>query len=246
MTPRRALALPAACLALVPASPTSRASPPVTAGFHVEDLGASPPLHGAKLWVPRRGAAGSFEALLLLHGNQPTQPDRTWMLGLHARPAYRRRILIVPGLARRDYRWGRRRTRRAVVALVERAVRGWPVTRRGVVVVGFSAGGSRVLSVARAMPRRVAGIVSVAGDIGRPVRHRGLNLKPLRDHPVLLVCMSEDRGPNASCKLDAANARLLRRRGMRKVAAVTLRGPHRFRFAQIGPVLDRWIKEHAR
>ena len=118
-----------------------------------------------KLWVPSRPATAKvYPAVVLLYGNQGALRDPAWLVGLGTRGGFRRRILIVPGL-RDGYHWDREGTRRAVVGLVAQVARSYPVDRKRVFLVGHSAGGSRVIELAKAAPREFAGVVSVAGGV---------------------------------------------------------------------------------
>jgi poly(3-hydroxybutyrate) depolymerase len=221
-------------------SPRSAAAP----AFRVQRLDTPAPFVTVALWAPPPGAGGGpFQTMVLLHGNQPDEPDRTWLVGLGQQAALRGRILIVPGLARDDYAWDRKRTARGVVVLIDRVARRHPVDRKAVFLVGYSAGGSRVLSVAAQGWKQLAGVASVAGDVGRPLRG-GLVL-PARLPSILLVCMSGDHGPNASCALDAANAKRLRGLGVTALTSKTLKSDHALRFELIAPLLDQWMSATA-
>jgi poly(3-hydroxybutyrate) depolymerase len=138
---------------------------------------------------------------------------------------------------------GRPETTRALATLVDDVARKYPVDRTRIFVLGYSAGGSRVLAVAEAMAKELAGIVSLAGDVARPVRSSLGSISALARIPMLLICNSEDHGPNASCELDARNRELLARHGVRSITSHRLESTHAIDFNQLAPVLDTWLRE---
>ncbi len=194
-----------------------------------------PPFARVDVWGPPRGAGGRFEVVVLLHGNQLHAPDPTWMMGLRFVPGFERRILVVPSLPDGQYDWSRTDVVHALGALLAEVARTWPVDR--MYLVGYSAGGSRVLEAARARPGKWAGLVSIAGDVLRSSRALGPSVR----ERLLLVCMTGDDGPHTSCRLNESNRRLLRKRGF-AVALSRVPGDHNLDLARIGPVLDGWMK----
>jgi poly(3-hydroxybutyrate) depolymerase len=119
----------------------------------------------------------------------------------------------------------------------------YPVDRRHVYLLGYSAGGSRVLAVAKALEGRLAGIVSLAGDVARPVRATPAAVSAFAGTPILLICNSGDHGPNASCDLDERNRAFLAAHGARNVTRHQLESSHAPHFELIAPVLDEWLKK---
>jgi poly(3-hydroxybutyrate) depolymerase len=209
--------------------------------LRVEDLDRKG-LHRVRLVVPQ-SEAQRYPMWLLLHGNQPTMQDRTWMARVFPKAPFKGAVLVVPGLPRDDYRWDRPKTASAVVALVKEVLRTKPVDPQSVFMLGYSAGGSRVLALANRMPQRIKGIVCVAGDIGRSIRINRIAVHAtLRKIPVLLLCMTGDKGPNASCRLDGRNARLLRKRGFESVTTTRIVGGHVFDLPKIAKALRCWLR----
>jgi dienelactone hydrolase len=178
--------------------------------------------------------------LVLLYGNQGADENPTWMVDLRTRPELRGYVLVAPALGGDDYRWDAPAAANGVARLVESIVGRFPIDPGRITLLGYSAGGSRVLSVARRVERPVS-VVSVAGDIGRAVR-AGLDVRGLEDRPVLLVCNSEDHGPNASCELDERNAHLLGRRGFTSVERRRRVGDHRFDMRELAPLVAAWLE----
>jgi pimeloyl-ACP methyl ester carboxylesterase len=217
-------------------SPTASAS---TAEFSIHDL-TRLPFTKVVVWAPPGG--GPYETLLLLHGNQD-ESTRTMLADLREQDSFRRRVLIVPALPGPGYAWEKPETVRALAALVEDVSGKYPVDRRRTFVLGYSAGGSRVLAVARPMSDRLAGIVSLAGDIGRPVRSSPASISVFARVPVLLICNSGDHGPNASCELDERNRGLLASHGVRDITTHRLESTHAVDFTKLAPVLDAWLRE---
>jgi predicted esterase len=194
-----------------------------------------------QVWAPPPGSPGRYETVLLLHGNQGPSPDPTWMVGLRGQPQFANRILVVPALAEGGYEWGRRTTMRALGALLDGVIRDYPVDRSSIYLLGYSAGASRVLSIAAAMPDRFAGIAAVAGDIARPFRDTTPSLAQLRSIPILLVCMNGDEGPQTNCRLNESNLTQLQRWGLQHVTLERLGGSHQLDLVRLAPLLDRWI-----
>jgi hypothetical protein len=219
-------------------APTVSAS---TAEFNVHDL-TRPPFTKVLVWAPLPEGGDSYETLLLLHGNQD-ESTRTMLADLRGQDAFRRRILIVPALPGPGYAWEKPETVRALAALVDDVARGYPVDRRRTFLLGYSAGGSRVLAVARPMSDHLAGIVSLAGDIGRPVRSAPDSISAFARIPMLLICNSGDHGPNASCELDERNRGLLASHGVRDIATHRLESTHAVDFTKLAPVLDTWLRQ---
>jgi poly(3-hydroxybutyrate) depolymerase len=211
-----------------------------TPEFSLHDL-TRPPFARVSVWAPSE-ATDSYETLLLLHGNQE-DATRMFFADLREQQAFRRRILIVPALPGPGYAWEKPETTRALAQLVDDVARRYPVDRKRIYVLGYSAGGSRVLAVAKAMGDDVAGIVSVAGDVARTVRSSLASISSLARVPMLLICNSEDHGPNASCELDARNRALLAKHGARAITTHRLEATHAIDFAQLAPVLDTWLRE---
>lgn len=225
--------------------PAPVATPPVVeAEAFTEQSIAHEPFAAVRVWAPPPGAAGAYEAVLILHGNQEGLPGSSWLLSLHRQPAFRRRILLVPALRDGDYAWEAPATRRALGSLLARAAQTWPIAPHRTWAVGYSAGASRVLAVADAVPGGVAGVAAVAGDALRLHRAPGASLRGLLTTPVLLVCMTEDDGPNTRCALNAANQRALLRRGVGDVALVEMPGDHALDLAALAPRLDTWMAAH--
>jgi hypothetical protein len=110
-------------------------------------------------------------------------------------------------------------------------------------LVGYSAGGSRVITAGRGFAGRLAGIACVAGDIGRAAGAADLEL--FRDRKVLLVCMASDPGENTSCRRMAGNVEALRAAGFMHVETTTLPGTHILDPVALAPVLARWIDSPA-
>ncbi len=200
------------------------------ADFELKDLTRAP-FRAVRVWAPPPGTPGPFDTLVLLHGNQGAIDDPTWMIGLRAQPGFERRILIVPALDDND--WGSAASAQAIGALLDsfggRAV-----------LVGYSAGASRVLALERRLPGRFAAIVAVAGDIARPIRDSRQSPKSLPR--TLLVCMNDDPGPHTSCKLNQTNLELLQRRGAAKVSLRRLDGTHRLDLGALASLLDEWLR----
>jgi poly(3-hydroxybutyrate) depolymerase len=213
-----------------------------TPEFSLHDLTRGP-FARVSVWAPS-GPDGHYETLLLLHGNQE-QSTRMLLAELRHQEAFRRRILIVPALPGPGYAWEKPGTTRALAKLVDDVSHEYPVDRARIYVLGYSAGGSRVLAVASAMRDHLAGIVSLAGDVARPVRASLVSISALARVPMLLICNSEDHGPNASCELDARNRELLARQGARAITTRRLESTHEIDFAQLAPVLDAWLREAA-
>jgi predicted esterase len=162
------------------------------------------------------------------------------MVDLRCQPAFARAVLLAPALRDEDYEWGRAATVRALDALLSRVLAERPVARGQVYLLGYSAGASRVLAVARGLRTRLAGIVAVAGDVARPVRDDLAALSPLREVPVLLVCMTEDDGPHTRCGLNEANQVLLRGHGVRDVTLARIPGTHALDAARVATVVAAW------
>jgi predicted esterase len=240
MMPRRRPLLPLVSLGLVLffAAPPARAA---TAEFSLHEL-VRPPFARVVVWAPSE-PGGRYETLLLLHGNHPESAGRLLLATLRKQEAFRRRILIVPTLPAPGYAWDKPETTRALAALVDEVARKYPVDRARTFLLGYSAGGSRVLAVAEAMRDDLAGIVSLAGDVARPVRSSLASIAPLARIPMLLICNSDDHGPNASCELDERNRDLLARHGVRAITTRRLEATHAVDFDQLAPVLDTWLRE---
>ncbi|MFO0604363.1 MAG: hypothetical protein U0324_14365 [Polyangiales bacterium] len=222
-----------------PAAPPEPAPPAVA---FAERPFAHAPFAAVRVWAPSPATPGPFDTVVLLHGNQDGPSGASWLLTLRRSPAFRRRILLAPALPDGDYAWEAPATKRAVASLVARAAATWPMDPRATWVVGYSAGASRALAVAAALPGGVAGVAAVAGDALRTFRAPGASLGALLGTPTLLVCMTDDDGPNTRCPLNAANARELRRRGARDVTLVELPGDHALDLATLAPRLDAWMR----
>jgi poly(3-hydroxybutyrate) depolymerase len=234
---RARFALAALSMVLGGASASAEDAPPDAFALH--DLTRAP-FEKVQVWAPPAGTPGRFETLVVLHGNQPGAADPTWLVGLHFQSAFARRILIVPALKDGGYEFGAPRTAAAIAALVDDVARKFPVDRGAVFVVGYSAGASRVLPVARRLSP-VAGIVAVAGDVARPLRDRKPSLDDLRAVPLLLVCMNDDPGPHTNCALNEANRALVARLGLRRVELRRLPGTHSLDLAALAPLLHEWL-----
>jgi predicted esterase len=215
--------------------------PASTAAFTLHDLTRAP-FTKVSVWAPPLEGDDRYETLLLLHGNQE-EATRLMLADIREQDAFRRRILIVPALPGPGYAWEGLEVVRALAALVDDVARRFPVDRRRTFVLGYSAGGSRVLAVAKPMSEHLAGIVSLAGDVGRPVRSSPASISAFARVPILLICNSEDHGPNASCELDERNRELLARHGVREIATHRLQSTHAIDFAKLAPVLDAWLRE---
>ena len=88
-------------------------------------------------------------------------------------------------------------------------------------------------------------VTAIAGDTLRPLRARPGPLPvPLRDAPLLLVCMTSDDHPHTSCKLNETNLRELSRRGAREAILRKVPGTHAIDFAVVGPVVDDGLRRH--
>ncbi|HTA21797.1 MAG TPA: hypothetical protein VK989_21030 [Polyangia bacterium] len=215
-----------------------------TSGFSVHSL-SWPPFRAVQVWAPPAGPGPKHEVLLLLHGNQ-ADSTRLGLLELRNQPGFGDRILIVPALAGPGYDWGTPATTRALASLVDEVVRSFPADAGQVFVMGYSAGASRVLPVALAMHEPVAGIIALAGDIGRPLRSSTSSTATIARTPVLLICNSGDVGPNASCALDARNHDLLTARGARDIEMRRLEASHAIEFPKLAPVVDEWLRRRHR
>jgi predicted esterase len=213
-----------------------------TARFQVQNLTARP-FQAVQLWAPPPGSPGSYQTVILLHGNQPGASDPTWMIGLRWQPQFAHRILLVPAIPDGGYEFGAPTARRALARLVDDVARSYPVDRDAIYLVGYSAGASRVLSVASQVTH-LRGIVAVAGDIARPIRDTKRPLEALRSVPILLACMTDDTGPHTNCRLNEENRALLERRGLRKVEMRYLPGSHQLDVEQLAPALDQWMTRH--
>jgi len=218
---------------------TSAATAPA-GEFSLHDL-TRRPFARVSVWAPPQ-ATDRYETLLLLHGNQD-DATRLLLAELREQAAFRRRILIVPALPGPGYAWEKPETTRALATLVNDVARAYPVDRARIYVLGYSAGGSRVLAIARAMNDNLAGIVSLAGDVARTVRSAPASIAALARIPMLLICNSEDHGPNASCELDERNREFLAKHGTRAITTHRLESTHAIDFAQFAPVLDTWLRE---
>jgi predicted esterase len=207
--------------------------------FTLQDI-TRRPFQKVTLWAPPAGSPGNCETLILLHGNQRGSGDATWMAGLRLQPQLSRRLLIVPALDDGHYDFDAPTNTTAIAALVGDVAQHFPVERDGVYVLGYSAGASRVLSVASGLSN-VRGIIAIAGDIGRSLRQRLAAVKKLRAIPILLVCMSDDSGPQTSCRLNEANRARLQRLGFARVEMRRVPGTHELDFAVIAPLLDDWL-----
>jgi predicted esterase len=162
------------------------------------------------------------------------------MIGLRFVPGFERRILIVPSLPDGEYDWSRADIVQALKSVLTDASRRWLVDPDRMFLVGYSAGGSRVFDAARALRGDWAGIVSVAGDVMRPVRVGPQMQLPTDVKSLLLVCMNDDDGPHTSCRLNESNRRALSKLGL-DVSLRRVPGDHRLNLARVGPVLERWI-----
>ena len=228
-----------ACVATIAMFGSAKAQSKTT-GFSVHSL-SWPPFRAVQVWAPPAGHGRKHEVLLLLHGNQ-ADSARLGLLELRNQPGFGDRILIVPALAGPGYDWGTPEATRALASLVDEVVRSFPADAGHVFVMGYSAGASRVLPVALAMHAPVAGIVALAGDIGRPVRASTSSIAAIARTPVLLICNSGDVGPNASCALDARNRALLTERGVRDLELRRLEASHELDFSKLAPVVDEWLR----
>ncbi len=84
------------------------------------------------------------------------------------------------------------------------------------------------------------------GDALRTFRAPGASLHALVGAPVLLVCMTDDDGPNTRCALNAANQRAPRRGGVGDVVLEQMPGGHALDLAALAPRLDAWMRTHPR
>jgi pimeloyl-ACP methyl ester carboxylesterase len=192
------------------------------------------PFSTVAVWAPEEGTPGKFETVVLLHGNQGSPPDAAWMVDLRWQRQFARRILIVPALD--GYDWGSAANAKALAALVAELAKRLPIDLKSTVLVGYSAGASRVVQVARHL--KVRGVVSVAGDVLRGTRGVADTLG------VLLVCMTGDRGPHTSCGLAERNLEKMGKLGVHDRALRRLPGDHRLDLAALAPVLDEWLRSH--
>ncbi len=207
--------------------------------FSVQTVRYSP-FRAVALWAPPPGSTGTYETVLLLHGNQPGAPNPTWMVDLRYQPQFAGRILIAPALGADGYEWGETANVRALAALLDDLARRYPIDRRRVHLVGYSAGASRVLSVAQKI--RFTTITAIAGDVLRPLRGRSSTLAPaLRAAPIHLLCLLSDGGPHTSCDLNERNLRDLRRLGASPVDLLRVPGTHQIDFAVVAPIVDKWL-----
>jgi pimeloyl-ACP methyl ester carboxylesterase len=188
------------------------------------------PFSTVAVWAHEHVSAGRYETLVLLHGNQGSPANAAWMSDLRWQRGFERRILIVPALD--GYDWERHGD--ALARLIDELARTLPIDPRATFVVGYSAGASRVLPVARHL--RVRGVVSVAGDIVRGWRGVDPSLW------MLLVCMTADDGPQTSCALAERNLVRLGRLGVHDRALRRLPGDHSLDLAALAPVLDEWLR----
>jgi poly(3-hydroxybutyrate) depolymerase len=198
------------------------------------------PFREVRVWAPASPRAAVTETLVLLHGNQGDPADPTWMVGLRFHPRFRHALLIVPAIAG-DESWDARTIAPAVARLVTELSRTYSIDPQATYVLGYSAGGSRVLSVAAHMHGDIAGVVCVAGDVARPIRLANLTVEWLRPKRLLLTCMTEDDGPNTSCQLRARNVRLLESRGVRGISLATWHGTHALDLRDLGDALAGWL-----
>lgn len=204
--------------ALLLSSLTAHSASASPGAFFAVDVRAPPP------GTPAR------RLLLLLYGNQGAQPDPTWMADLPVADS----VVVAPALAGADYDWERPATRRALALLVDRLVAQHHLS--DVYVLGYSAGASRVLGVARAL-HHVSGVIAVAGDILRS-RPRPADLRSLR---ILLVCMRDDPGPHTSCALNRHNRAALEALGAPPVRLEILPGGHALDLTLLAPLVDAFV-----
>lgn len=198
------------------------------------------PLRSVALWAPPPGTPGKFETIVLLHGMQAAPPDPNWMVTLHYQKAFQNRILIAPALPKLGSDWSASANTAAVAAVVKEIAAQYPVDPAAVYVIGYSAGGGRVLNVASRLPMKAAGIASVAGDLLRPWRLASTRPK-VSLAKVLLLCMTEDDGPHTSCALNERNRKQLESRGVTHVSLRRLAGDHQLNFDHVAGALDEWI-----
>jgi pimeloyl-ACP methyl ester carboxylesterase len=189
------------------------------------------------VWAPPPSGR-KLETVILLHGKQQADAG-AWMADLRQQPGFAERILIAPALPDIDADWTAPATLRALAALVDDVARKYPVDRSAVYLVGYSAGASRVLDVARHLPVKLAGIAALAGDVRRPW-HVGRS-GPIVTPKVLLVCMTEDNGPHTSCALNEENQRWLQKLGTKAVLR-KLPGDHSLDLSRVAPLIDAWIR----
>jgi hypothetical protein len=164
------------------------------------------------------------------------------MISLGTLPEFRKTILIAPALSASDgYEWGNTDSVHGLEALVDSVATKYPVDRKAIYLLGYSAGASRVLTVAHHLSGKLAGIVAVAGDILRPVRDQMDSAVEFASIPILLVCMINDDGAHTRCALNEENLAILSRRGLRRISLERLGGDHNLQFPALAPVVERWL-----
>jgi predicted peptidase len=148
---------------------------PLTRGFHRLEfaLGEDASL-GCSLWMPPLQHEGEVPLVLALHYGGEVTPHLS--MGFL-------QSLVVPGLKKLGAvivapdcpgdGWTDEASERAVLALLDYAVRNWPVDRRRIVVTGYSLGGIGTWFFAARHPEIFSAAVPMAG---RPVIDAGLRV----------------------------------------------------------------------
>jgi len=155
-------------IAALPAFPPltgSETSPIPEPGLHEMALQLeSGKIQRYSLHMPKIGEGEKAPLILALHyGGEVTPWFGMHFLKVFALPAFRplKGIILSPDCLGRD--WTAPESEEAVIALLDHAVKAWPVDPERVAVTGFSMGGSGAWFMAARHPERFSAAIPVAG-----------------------------------------------------------------------------------
>ena len=215
-----------------------------TSGSHLPApgiYGSQLPLEGGEMLtyafsVPAVDAGQRVPLILALHyGGSPTLGKGATYLKILAEPAFSDlgALILAPDCPGQD--WTDPRSEAAVLALLDHAIRTWPVDSERTAVTGFSMGAMGAWHFAQEHPERFRAAISVAGA---PEQEKPVTI------PVYAILSDHDEIINGGPARRAVKA--MRREGVEAKLVLLADGPTHYRFADFVLSLRRsqkWLQK---